>query len=315
MNKVLSCALTAVLLLASACGYTPTVVPLIMEAPPTAGPRLSDQPEAAIAGPEFDFMTWNIHKESNTREWIEAYLALDNDPLLADKMVPDVDIAVFQEAFLNSGMQYCLLQKKRHWKFLPNLIKNDRYGGLLTASKAAPLNTKPLISAGREPFTATPKAALITEYAIRAGQPNGPGARKIRLVVANVHGMNFRYENRHRDFADQIGQLRDALLPYREDSAIIVAGDFNAWSSDKSAILEKHMINELKLTEVKDCRGLPLEGVATPEWYFWLFTPIERLPLDRVFYSADRLDVESARVLEKVAPSDHKPILVRFRAR
>lgn len=268
------------LILLCSCGYTPTSSPLII----TGG----EKSLPALQGPVIKFMSWNIHKEGNEKNWI-------NDILNTD-CTKDPDILLFQEASLNAGLKYVLKVKDLDWKFVSNAIKDKEYTGVLTASKSNSSINIPLISDGREPITETPKVSLITSCVVNTKGMKTP------LLIANVHGINFV---RLKDFDGQIKNLYDKLLPYVEDRAIIVAGDFNTWSSDRVSILNKYF-SKLKLEEIK------LKKAATPAWYVWLFTPVERLALDRVYYSVNKLSIETSEVLDCVKSSDHKPIYIEF---
>jgi endonuclease/exonuclease/phosphatase (EEP) superfamily protein YafD len=274
--------------------YTPTISPLVIKGieSPAAAAAGSDRSASGIAGPVIRILSWNIHKEGNDKKWINDIL--DTNCTL----IPD--IFLFQEAKMNAGLKYILQTKKLDWRFVPNAVKNDVYTGVLTASPALTLKDTMIISAGREPLAKTPKTILITSYPVKTEDTT------ITLMVANVHGLNF---GAVEDFYRQIEQLYELLLPHAGKEAMIVAGDFNTWSTERKSFVDESL-SKLDLKEVTT-----LQNVTTPSWFVRLITPAEKLPLDRVYYSYKKLTVDefNSKVLECVHSSDHKPIYVEFR--
>ncbi len=261
----------------SSCGYVPTNHPIVIE-------DLSN-PSLGINDLTIDFMSWNIHKEGNDKNWIKD--------ILNSNCTKNPDIILFQEASLNTGLKYALQVKNINWKFLPNAIKDNRYTGVLTASNSLGINQISLISPAKEPFTETPKVILVTSHVLNSG-----GA----VLVANVHGLNFVCLS---DFKDQIEDLYNKLLPFK-NHPIIISGDFNTWSSERVSILEQ-FFPQLDLYEET------VNNATTPPWYVWFFTTAEKLPLDRIYYSHKKLSIISSEALDCVESSDHKPIYIKFK--
>jgi endonuclease/exonuclease/phosphatase (EEP) superfamily protein YafD len=272
----------------SSC-YTPALSPLVIKG--LENVQGIKKPLPDIKGPTIRLLSWNIHKEGNEKNWI-------NDILNTD-CTRNPDIILFQEAKLNAGLKYVLKVKNLDWRFVANAIKNKEYTGVLTASQSVSLNDIPLISDEKEPMAETPKAILITSYLVNTNGINTP------LLVANVHGLNFVA---HKDFYQQIEKLYQALLPHVKEMAIIVAGDFNAWSSKRVSILNEYF-SKLDLKEVTT-----LQNVTTSSWFVRLFTLEGKLPLDRVYYSHKKLVLNEceSKVLDCVHSSDHKPLYMEF---
>ena len=90
-------------------------------------------------------LVWNIHKEGNSRDWIEDY-----DKIYEDKKP---DIIVLQEARLNTGLKHALkTSKEMGWIFSSNIEErnHDTYSGVLTASIAKPSEQYSITTEGLE---------------------------------------------------------------------------------------------------------------------------------------------------------------------
>ena len=96
--------------------------------------------------------------------------------------------------------------------------------GVTTASKvsANSVDNPPdfVRSQPREPFSRTPKMALISQYPI-AGSAD-------QLMVVNVHSINFVVTSK---FETQLQQIEEAISSHR--GPLLLAGDFNTWISSR----------------------------------------------------------------------------------
>ncbi len=155
--------------------------------------------DAHVLPARFEVVCWNVHKNADPAA---ALLGL----------APDADLVLLQESASVTGgppgyaMMVVAFRRAR----------DGRPAGVKTVTGVAPTSTTALLSDTREPLVRTPKSALVSTV------PLAPGGS---LLVANVHGVNFRNA---RALAGQLEEL-DPLL--REHTGpIIVAGDFNTWS-------------------------------------------------------------------------------------
>jgi endonuclease/exonuclease/phosphatase (EEP) superfamily protein YafD len=236
-------------------------------------------------------LVWNIHKEGNSRDWIEDY-----DKIYEDKKP---DIIVLQEARLNTGLEYALhrTSKEMGWIFSPNIEERNHgtYSGVLTASNAKPYEQYSITTEGLEPVVKTPKTTLITTYKLSP-------SNKLLLVV-NVHGINMA---NLEEYKAQLFEIVNNISGH--NGPIIFAGDFNTRNKERLSFL---------LRELKDKLGLetvPFAKEDKKEIKRFIFSPI---PLDHIFYSSNELEVkqDSQDVLETIKSSDHKPLFVEFKVR
>ena len=134
-----------------------------------------------------------------------------------------------------------------------------------------------------EPIIQIPKSILVSTYS--------PAGTNQRLLVANVHGINFSLGlNAYRE---QFKAL-DTIL--REHTGpLILAGDFNTWSDDRQAILDQ-LSKDLSLQQVgyKSHHRITVFGN----------------PIDHVYYRGLELVQASS---PSVSSSDHNPLLVTFK--
>ena len=235
-------------------------------------------------------LIWNIHKEGNSRDWIEDY-----DKIYKDKKP---DIIILQEARLNTGLKQALKTgKEMGWIFSSNIEErnHDTYSGVLTASKARPSEQSSITTEGLEPIVKTPKTTLITTYKLSP-------SNKLLLVV-NIHGLVMTNLEKYKA---QIFEIVDIISGH--NGPIIFAGDFNTKNKERSSFLLRELKDKLDLETVpftkEDKKGIK----------HFLFSPF---PLDHIFYSSRELEVKknSPDVLETIKSSDHKPVFVEFKVR
>ena len=236
-------------------------------------------------------LVWNIHKEGNSRDWVEDY-----DKIYKDKKP---DIIVFQEARLDTGLKHALLKtsKEMGWIFSPNIKErnHDTYSGVLTASKAKPYEQYSITTEELEPVVKTPKTTLITSYKLSPSNES--------LLVVNIHGINMANLEK---FKAQLFKIVNKIS--RHNGPIIFAGDFNTRNKKRLIFLLKELKARLGLETV----AFTKEDEKEIKRFFFFSTP-----LDHIFYSCKELEVKQDRsdVLVTIKSSDHKPLFVEFKVR
>jgi len=236
-------------------------------------------------------LVWNIHKEGNSRDWVEDY-----DKIYEDKKP---DIIVLQEARLDMGLKHALLKtgKEIGWIFSSNIEERNRdtYSGVLTASKAKPYEQYSITTEGLEPVVKTPKTTLITRYQLSPSKKS--------LLVINIHGLVMTNLEKYKE---QIFEIVDTISGH--NGPIIFAGDFNTRNKERSSFL---------LRELKDKLGLETVPFTKENKKGIKRFVFSSFPLDHIFYSSRELEVKknSPDVLETIKSSDHKPLFVEFKVR
>ncbi len=235
-------------------------------------------------------LVWNIHKEGNSRDWVEDYGKIYEDK--------KPDIIILQEARLNTGLEHALKTgKEMGWIFSPNIEErnHDTYSGVLTASKAKPHEQYSITTEGLEPVVKTPKTSLITTYKLSP-------SNKLLLVV-NIHGINLANLEK---FKAQLFKVVNTVNVHK--GPIIFAGDFNTRNEDRLSFLYRELGDKLGLEAVHFTKE------DKKEVKHFIFSPI---PLDHIFYSSKNLEVKknSPDVMETIKSSDHKALFVEFKVR
>jgi endonuclease/exonuclease/phosphatase (EEP) superfamily protein YafD len=227
-------------------------------------------------------LTWNIAKKSYDKLWAKDFLNI-----LAQYQP---DIIFLQEFRLRMEAEHAAGLIEMSWSFAPNFIDayHQSYSGVLTATKLSPLSKFSILTQHHEPIIKTPKVSLITEYPLFN--------KKQTLLTINSHLINFVDLNK---FRTQLHEIEFALSAHR--GPIIFSGDFNTWSRKRAALLEL-MANRLGLTPVA---FTPHESKKIKRF---LLSP----PLDYIFYRGLSEKKASAKVLDHICSSDHKPLLAEF---
>lgn len=156
----------------------------------------------------------------------------------------------------------------------------------MQASAAEALTAQSLVTRDFEPAAKTPKASLITEYALAQSEQT--------LWVINVHGINFVSIDK---FTAQLQQLEQKLPQH--SGPLIMAGDFNTWNQTRFTILSQ-MAQRLQLQQLH----FTLQDQAYIRHF--LLSP----PLDHIFYRG--VYPHHSQVLRNIFSSDHKPMFVAF---
>ncbi|PWI34454.1 endonuclease/exonuclease/phosphatase family protein [Vibrio albus] len=134
-----------------------------------------------------------------------------------------------------------------------------------------------------EPWLRLPKSALFSLYPLSDGRS---------LAVINVHAVNFTLGI--DEYSEQLQTLRELALEHT--GPVLVAGDFNSWSSSRTEQLREDM-GRLGLKEVH-------------------FEPDHRTEV-LTGYKLDHLFFRGMELIKAEAPmtsaSDHNPLVVSFR--
>lgn len=217
-------------------------------------------------------LNWNIHKGYD-EDWQQDL----------SRFASEHNVMTLQEATLDPEMVGLIEAQQKEWVMNRAFRLNGVAAGVMTVA-----DNQAIYSCGfknDEPFIRIPKATLIGYYDIDGSDE--------RLLVANIHGINFTLGM--EDYRQQIEDLYLAVK--RHDGPMIIAGDFNSWSSVRMAEVES-LVEKLGLSDL--------------EYQINNRTHVLGNAIDHVFYRG--LEVVDNRVWE-VTSSDHNPISVNFRYR
>ncbi|GGE92580.1 endonuclease/exonuclease/phosphatase family protein [Shewanella carassii] len=219
---------------------------------------------------EFGVLIWNIQKQQNGL-WRSRL----------DEFAEARQLVLLQEASLDPGMYHYLISAKWFWRFVNAFSVLDTPAGVMNLSRSAPLSSCGYRTL--EPWLRLPKTALVAKYLLSNGTS---------LTVVNVHGINFSVGI--EEYRQQLKSLTEALAGEKITDPIILAGDFNTWSGERSQLLAR-LVSSLGLKEahfVEDNRVRVLG-----------------YPLDHLFYRG--LKPKELYVPETEV-SDHNPIIANF---
>jgi endonuclease/exonuclease/phosphatase (EEP) superfamily protein YafD len=227
-------------------------------------------------------LSWNIAKKNHDKIWIKDFLAI------LEQYKPE--LIFLQEVRLKMDAEFAAELREMSWNFAPNFIDahHQTYSGILTAAKISPLTSRAILTKHHEPIVKTPKVSLISEYPL--------SNKRETLLVINSHFINFVDLNK---FKTQLHELEFALSTHH--GPVIFSGDFNTWSRKRAALLEQ-AVTRLGLAPVVFA---PHESKKIKRF---LLSP----PLDYIFYRGLSENKASAKVLDYVSSSDHKPLLAEF---
>jgi len=225
-------------------------------------------PADELLGDKVRILVWNVHK-GEEEEWDEEMTRLTSD----------VDLVLTQEILLDQDSRETLEASDRlQYIAAATFLVGGSGGpatGVATGSSAEAVDVQFVRSSRTEPILNTPKMMLLTTYTLIDGR---------LLLVANVHGINFVTDSA---FREQMLQLEEAISTH--EGPMLVAGDFNTWTSGRREALDGAMTRQ------------GLVHAALADDHRW-----------RVFdhvYSRE-LTISSARLLNDLEASDHAPILI-----
>lgn len=227
-----------------------------------------EAPTPALGRGPLEVLVWNVYK-GKRRSWAPQFR----------RLVTTRDLVLAQELYFEAQTRAILDASEHQWATATSFTYARRGGvgtGLGTAARAASAGVEALLSAGREPITRTPKLALLTRYQLPAPSPQLPEPARAapapgpaqpvpfdqleELLVVNVHAINFAgYAN----FVEQIERIEHALADH--GGPMLVAGDFNTWTSRRRRRLDDMMRNAA-LDPVEfpaDPRRTPLDHAFT----------------------------------------------------
>lgn len=238
--------------------------------------------QTELNGMSIKVLNWNIARKNHDKFWLRDFLVILN------KYKPD--IIFLQEVRLGMETEQAVGLTEMCWSFAPNFIDahHQIYSGILTATKISPIATRAIITKNHEPIVKTPKVSLITEYPL--------SNKRETLLTINSHLINFVNLNK---FRTQLQELELALSEHH--GPIIFSGDFNTWNRKRAALLEL-AATRLGLTSVAFA---PHESKKIKRF---LLSP----PLDYIFYRGLSEKKATAKVLDHISSSDHKPLLAEF---
>lgn len=214
-------------------------------------------------------VVWNIYKQ-NRPDW---------QPVLQE-LSADANLLLLQEASM-SGELHAWLQQKRWQANQVNAFEVlGEPAGVLNAARVAPQQVCAFTAL--EPWLRLPKSALYALYPLSSGQS---------LALVNLHAINFTLGT--AEYQSQIEQLLGQLQQHQ--GPVIVAGDFNSWSEERTAWLSQAMT----ANGLQEVHFNPDQRVRF----------INGLPLDHVFFKQLSLKTAEAPVSDA---SDHNPLLVTF---
>ena len=229
--------------------------------------------QTAVLDPAgFRLMTWNVYK-ARSKHWPEEFARLSAGQ----------DLVLLQEAYLTPPFRAVLEQSRFAWSMARAFDYNGAETGVLTAGKAPASGA--CLSRAVEPFIRMPKSALLTRYPLDGSAE--------ALWVANLHGINFTLGTVR--FRAQLESLAEVLEPH--PGPLVLAGDFNNWSEQRSSILDT-ITGRLRLR--------PLTLTRDARSRHW------GSRVDQVFYRD--LEVVEADSVE-VTSSDHNPVRVKFKSK
>ena len=229
------------------------------------------EPVRALNPAGFSVLNWNIYK-GNRETW--------KDDLI--NFTQRQDIVLLQEAVLSDKLKDVMKDRGLSWHLNTAFYYDDLETGVMTASRFSSGYHCALRTT--EPVIRVPKTTLISHYPLE-GMPQ-------RLLVANIHGINFTLGL--EAYQSQMTSIEEILV--RHNGPIILAGDFNNWSDERTQIVID-MMGRLSLKQ------LPYENHNR--------TLVFGSAIDHVFYRG--LTVTSHKT-HHVTSADHNPITVTFRA-
>lgn len=217
---------------------------------------------------ELFLFSWNVLK-GKREGWHEDFY----------RIAAQADLVLFQEALLHDAF-YDRLGQRLAWQASAGYSRFNRHSGVLTAATANSYRTQRLQQ--REPVLRSPKAALITEYALL----DSPRT----LLVANIHAINFTWGLKH--FQQQLDEVFAIIAAH--SGPVLLAGDFNVWRGKRMQLVQAlaRSVGMMEMDFEQDHRTMAF-----------------KYPLDHIFYKG-LIKKESA--VHKVTTSDHNPITALF---
>ncbi|MDX1823145.1 MAG: endonuclease/exonuclease/phosphatase family protein [Thiohalomonadales bacterium] len=233
-------------------------------------PVVTEIAQNGLSPARITLLTWNIYKQYR-HDWLFDFQQFSRNK----------DLVILQEARMDTTLGAVLADSSLQWLMTATFYDQTIATGVLTAARVPSSQHCALYTP--EPWIRVPKSILISTYPLTG--------KKQRLLVANVHGINFSlgldtYRTQFRNLAKVLRQHR---------GPIILAGDFNSWREDRELILD-----ELR-------KEFSLRQVGYENYHR---TTVFGNSIDRIYYRGLEL-VETAS--PNVSSSDHNPLIVTFK--
>ncbi|MDN3682695.1 endonuclease/exonuclease/phosphatase family protein [Vibrio tapetis subsp. quintayensis] len=214
-------------------------------------------------------LVWNIYKQNRDNWQQELEVFSDNSQLI-----------LLQEASLDAGFIGWL--KTQHWasNHVSAFRAFETSAGVLNLATEMPSKACAFIQ--KEPWLRLPKSGLYATYELSNGQS---------IAVINIHAINFTVGT--VEFKEQLVALRNAVDKHQ--GPMIIAGDFNTWSEERTETLE-NLMDSLSMEEV----------TFSPDHRTQFITG---LVLDHIYYRGLVLETAEAPITDA---SDHNPLLATF---
>ena len=245
-------------------------------------PALADiqitQTTDSLSSP-FSLLNWNIYKQQNP-QWSTKL----------NEWASQADLITLQEAKYDQALiDFSQQQQLTYFQNIAFNYKNDSYG-VSTSSRVQA--SQACGTRYPEPWTMVPKTGIATIYPIADTvlESSSSISSKESLLLINLHGVNFTFTAE---------PLKAQVSPYlqlikQHKGPILISGDFNTWSEDRTTEIIDTLVNEgFNETQFTKDKRLIVFG----------------LPLDHVFYRG--LTLIKAQSISTIA-SDHSPQLVTF---
>ncbi|WP_220720695.1 endonuclease/exonuclease/phosphatase family protein [Agarivorans litoreus] len=215
---------------------------------------------------DFSVLVWNSYKGQN-HGWIEQL----------EQFSQQADFMLLQEA---SRARMLAWSKAEVWHQYQAIAFEWLGDGLGVMNLAKFASEESCLELSTEPWIRVPKSALMQLYQWKQQQ----------LLLINMHSINFTLSE--EDYLKQLQQLGPWLASYQ--GAVILAGDFNTWSSARLTVLEQFITaHRLRTVRFEPDNRTRFFGKA----------------LDHVFYRGLRVHQSKSIVTES---SDHNALLVHF---
>lgn len=220
-------------------------------------------------GGELNLLVWNIYKQ-NRPNWQSDLTQISASQQLL----------LLQEANMNEPFKQWINQLGWDGTQARAFEAFGEAAGVINLAKVMP--TMACAYTQLEPWLRLPKSAIYARYRLSNQQ---------ELAVVNLHAVNFTYGT--QEYQEQLTALLEELQRFA--GPVIVAGDFNSWSTERMALLS----NSLSVIGLQPVVFEPDNRT----------TFINGLALDHVFYRG--LKLKKAEAPQSDA-SDHNPLLVHF---
>lgn len=269
MRLLVSSVCFSIALLFSGCISVPDEAYIVRRTYDVAG-AVEIVEEKNLLSDEFSLLSWNIYK-GRKKGWTDDLLRFSEN----------ADLIVIQEARLNDALKPVLNAGRFDWNHVVAFKLNRVEAGVLTASKITPVSSR--VVSEEEPLTGIPKTALISLFPV--------SSTGNMLMLINIHAVNLSPGT--SSFRKQWMSLHDTAAGH--SGPMIVAGDFNTWSDERMAIVER-LLQDLGLEPVlfeSDQRALFVGRIV-----------------DHIYFRG--LSASKATVVP-VSSSDHNPLFVTFR--